>query len=126
MSSERAATEQLDADLRRACDAADALVAAAGELRSALDALSESVRAAIAEAVAVTEAAAAAAAAGPKADGDDGPDGGGEAPEGARLVALDMVLDGRPRAEVAERLREEFGLADSESLLDDVYGRVEG
>ena len=34
---------------------------------------------------------------------------------GARLVAYSMVLDGKPRDEVAQHLADELGLADSDS-----------
>jgi hypothetical protein len=47
-------------------------------------------------------------------------------PEGARLLALKMALDGRPREETAGYLRENFELDDPEALLDDVYARVGG
>ena len=43
------------------------------------------------------------------------------APEGARLLALKMALDGRPRDETAAYLRENFELDDPEALLDEVY-----
>jgi hypothetical protein len=46
-------------------------------------------------------------------------------PEGARLLALKMALDGRPRAETAAYLGENFELADPEALLDEVYARAE-
>ncbi len=42
----------------------------------------------------------------------------------ARIVAFSMVLDGKPRDEVAQHLAEEFGLTDSEALLDDLYARA--
>jgi hypothetical protein len=57
------------------------------------------------------------------------PDAGEEAPavpEGARLLALKMALDGRPREETAGYLRENFELADPEALLDEVYARAGG
>jgi DivIVA domain-containing protein len=44
--------------------------------------------------------------------------------EGARLVALNMALNGTPRAETARYLSENFELEDQESLLDDVYTQV--
>lgn len=47
-------------------------------------------------------------------------------PEGARLLALKMALDGRPRKETAGYLRENFELADPEALLDEVYARAGG
>lgn len=45
-------------------------------------------------------------------------------PEGARLLALKMALDGRPRDETAAYLRENFELDDPEGLLDEVYARA--
>jgi len=42
----------------------------------------------------------------------------------ARLVAYSMVLDGKPRDEVARRLADELGFADSDALLDDLYARA--
>ena len=47
------------------------------------------------------------------------------APEGARLLALKMALDGRPRAETAAYLSENFELAEPDALLDEVYARAE-
>ena len=46
------------------------------------------------------------------------------APEGARLLALKMALDGRPREETAGYLRENFELDDPDALLDEVYARA--
>ncbi len=46
-------------------------------------------------------------------------------PEGARLLALKMALDGRSREETAAYLRENFELADLDALLDEVYARAE-
>src|SRR3954452_19705046 len=45
------------------------------------------------------------------------------APEGARLVALNMALRGTPRDETARYLRENYDFEDSDGLLDDVYLR---
>jgi hypothetical protein len=44
----------------------------------------------------------------------------------ARIVAYSMVLDGRPRDEVARQLAEELGMTDSGALLDDLYARAAG
>jgi predicted RNA-binding Zn ribbon-like protein len=44
----------------------------------------------------------------------------------ARIVAYSMVLDGKPREEVAQHLAEELGLTDSDALLDDLYARAGG
>jgi hypothetical protein len=46
-------------------------------------------------------------------------------PEGARLLALKMALDGRSREQTAAYLRENFELADLDALLDEVYARAE-
>ncbi|HET9074235.1 MAG TPA: DivIVA domain-containing protein [Solirubrobacteraceae bacterium] len=46
--------------------------------------------------------------------------------EGARLVALNMALNGTPRAETDRYLAENFALADRGGLLDEVYASVEG
>jgi DivIVA domain-containing protein len=40
---------------------------------------------------------------------------------GARLVALNMALEGTPREETARFLAEHYELADVDALLDDVY-----
>jgi DivIVA domain-containing protein len=51
---------------------------------------------------------------------------GGGGPEGARLVALNMALNGTPREEAARYLADNFQLDDQDSILDDVYSRVGG
>jgi hypothetical protein len=43
---------------------------------------------------------------------------------GARLIALNMALAGKPREEAARYLAERFRLANVEALLDDVYARA--
>ena len=48
------------------------------------------------------------------------------APEGARVLALKMALDGTPRDETARYLRENFKLDDPEALLDEVYAKAGG
>jgi DivIVA domain-containing protein len=45
--------------------------------------------------------------------------------EGARLIALNMALNGTPREETARYLSENFHLADASGLLDEVYASVE-
>jgi DivIVA domain-containing protein len=52
----------------------------------------------------------------------DGPDDA----EGARLIALNMALNGTPREETAKYLSENFQLSDRDGLLDEVYASVEG
>jgi DivIVA domain-containing protein len=46
--------------------------------------------------------------------------------EGARLIALNMALNGTPREETERYLEENFELADPGNLLDEVYASVEG
>jgi DivIVA domain-containing protein len=55
-----------------------------------------------------------------------GENGGGEGDtEGARLVALNMALNGTSREETDRYLAENFDLADRSALLDEVYATVE-
>jgi DivIVA domain-containing protein len=49
---------------------------------------------------------------------------GGAGPEGARLVALNMALNGTPREEAARYLADNFQLEDQDAILDDVYSRI--
>ena len=44
--------------------------------------------------------------------------------EGARLIALNMALNGTPRDETAAYLSQNFELDDQDALLDEVYARV--
>jgi ABC-type transporter Mla subunit MlaD len=46
--------------------------------------------------------------------------------EGARVIALNMALNGSAREETAHYLSENFELDDPDALLDDVYSRVSG
>ena len=46
--------------------------------------------------------------------------------EGARLIALNMALNGTPREETDRYLAENFELDDRAALLDEVYSSVEG
>ena len=50
---------------------------------------------------------------------------GGDDHEGARLIALNMALNGTPREETARYLSENFSLSDAGGLLDEVYSSVE-
>jgi DivIVA domain-containing protein len=54
-------------------------------------------------------------------EADDGDD-----VEGARLIALNMALNGQSREETDRYLAENFDLADRQSLLDEVYESVGG
>lgn len=62
----------------------------------------------------------------PKRAAKPAPATGSAAPEGARLIALNMALGGTPREETARYLRENFDLDDEDGLLDDVYAKVGG
>lgn len=46
--------------------------------------------------------------------------------EGARLIALNMALNGQSREETDTYLRDNFDLGDRAALLDEVYATVEG
>ena len=52
--------------------------------------------------------------------------GPGDDTEGARLIALNMALNGTPRDETDRYLAENFELSDRVRLLDEVYASVEG
>jgi hypothetical protein len=55
-----------------------------------------------------------------------GADSADEDLEGARLIALNMALNGQPRAETDKYLADNFDLSDRAALLDEVYATVEG
>jgi hypothetical protein len=59
----------------------------------------------------------------PAADGAPAASDDGDV-EGARLVALNMALNGSPREETDAYLRDNFDLGDREGLLDEVYATV--
>ena len=46
--------------------------------------------------------------------------------DGARLVALNMALNGESRQDTERYLSEHFGLSESAQLLDEVYAAIEG
>jgi len=48
----------------------------------------------------------------------------GDGHEGARVIALNMALNGSPREETARYLAENFELENPDALLDEVYARV--
>lgn len=52
------------------------------------------------------------------------PIAGGDDSEGARLIALNMALNGTPRDETERYLADNFRLDDRDQLLDEVYARV--
>ena len=45
---------------------------------------------------------------------------------GARMVALNLVLDGVPRDEIEAHLQERYALEDQASLLDELYAKQGG
>jgi vacuolar-type H+-ATPase subunit H len=68
---------------------------------------------------------AAPAAAAPAGAAPGGPEDGGDI-EGARLIALNMALNGQSRDETDRYLAENFDLTDRQALLDEVYESVGG
>jgi hypothetical protein len=50
--------------------------------------------------------------------------GGGGDQAAARLVAMNMALDGASREDVEQRMADEFGLADADAMLDEVFERA--
>jgi hypothetical protein len=60
----------------------------------------------------------------PISEPDSPAKGAAPIPEGARLVALNMALSGKPRDETARYLRDNYDLADPDALLDDVYAKA--
>jgi hypothetical protein len=60
----------------------------------------------------------------PEPEPEPAPKPASSAPEGARLVALNMALRGTPRDETARYLREKYAFEDSDGLLDDVYAKA--
>jgi hypothetical protein len=98
----------------------DALMAALDTVRTTTGAPSTVPPRAEPEAGPATTTSPAGAADHPLADG-----GPGEDLEGARLIALNMALDGKPREETARYLEENFSLSDAGGLLDEVYASVE-
>jgi DivIVA domain-containing protein len=62
----------------------------------------------------------------PAAGYEPEPIDGSDDTEGARLIALNMALNGTPREETDRYLAENFRLADRGGLLDEVYASVEG
>jgi hypothetical protein len=66
--------------------------------------------------------------AGPSSEGP-GPspeDHGSRGEAAARLVAMNLALDGTPRAEVRARLADDYEVDDLDALLDEVYAKAAG
>ena len=139
---ERSAAEQVKAlveaaerEARDSREAVQRVAARADELSGRVDELAAGVAEAVAalkqEIEALRSAGEAAPAAEEETPADEAPASEAPAsepsavPEGARLLALKMALDGRPRDETAAYLGENFELADPEALLDEVYARAE-
>jgi DivIVA domain-containing protein len=78
------------------------------------------------EQVAVSETEAYEVPAEPEAVESAAAEGPSDDTEGARLIALNMALNGTPREETDRYLAENFELSDRSSLLDEVYASVEG
>ena len=58
-----------------------------------------------------------------EAEAEAEPAASGEGAEGARLIALNMALNGTPREETARYLEENFDLDNQDAILDEVYAR---
>jgi vacuolar-type H+-ATPase subunit H len=67
-----------------------------------------------------------AAASAPAPSADTTAPAGSDDEDGARLVALNMALNGKRRDEVEKHLSEHYELSDQASLLDEVFASVEG
>jgi DivIVA domain-containing protein len=65
-------------------------------------------------------------AAEPAAEGEAAGAGAVDDLEGARLIALNMALNGNSREDIDRYLDENFDLVDRDALLDEVYASVEG
>lgn len=52
--------------------------------------------------------------------------GGADEAESARLIALNMALNGEPRETTDQYLADNYDLADRQALLDEVYASVGG
>ncbi len=138
------AQRQTEVQLERIQAATDRLAARAAEIEGALDDLGERVRGTIAslredlrelrgsksEPVAAEPEPPPAGepipAAEPPPAVETAPAGTAEAGEGARVIALNMALNGSSREETGRYLAENFELDDPEALLDEVYARAGG
>ncbi len=60
-----------------------------------------------------------------KSEPQDAPAAGGDL-DGARLVALNMALNGESRTATERYLAENFDLPDRAKLIDEVYAAIEG
>lgn len=116
----RAGATRLAADLSALEENMGELYDAAAQASSGAPATAPAPPAPAAPAIAAASDAAAAAApssAQPAAGGDV---------DGARLIALNMALNGEPRTETDRYLAENFQLSDRGRLIDEVYAAIEG
>jgi ABC-type transporter Mla subunit MlaD len=149
------AAEEIEGQLAKAQAVAERLSARAEEIERSLEQLADRVRNALSalradleelravgegmasareEAAEATEATATPAPAAPAPEeAAPAPEAAAPAPkpapagqEGARVIALNMALNGSSREETAHYLSENFELEDPEALLDEVYARVSG
>ena len=138
------AAEEIDAQLARAQVVAERLSARAGEIERSMESLAESVRSelsalkadleelrAVGEGVGAVREETAQAAPEPEPEPEPEPTTveappvpSGDDHEGARVIALNMALNGSSREDTARYLSENFELEDPEALLDEVYSRV--
>jgi hypothetical protein len=121
----RTGANRLNADLSLLSGNMGELYGAAGSSREAgaiapraIEAAGEEVVVAAVAAQPVKPADADQGAVAAAAEGDD--------VEGARLIALNMALNGQSREETDKYLAENFDLSDRDALLDEVYATVEG
>jgi hypothetical protein len=119
--------ERADALERRLDELADGVKAAVAGLKEELGELREGTAAPAVDDETIAEAEAVAAREPELSGGDEEPEAGEpkpSAPEGARVLALKMALDGTPREETARYLQENFELDDPDTLLDEVYAKA--
>ena len=108
------------AHVKRAEDVAEEMAGRAAELQQQISLLIEQIAAlnagigsaALAEPEPLVE---------PEPEPEPAPAAATQAPEGARVIALNMALSGTPREETARYLGENYDLENQDALLDDVY-----
>jgi ABC-type transporter Mla subunit MlaD len=140
------AAEEIDGQLARAHAVAERLSTRADEIERSLQALAETVRQelsslkadleelrAVGEGIGAAREEAAAAPREARAPEKTAPEAEAPVPkavelpagqEGARVIALNMALNGSTREETARYLSENFELDEPEALLDEVYSRL--
>lgn len=135
------AAQEIEVQLERAQAVASRLSGRADEIERSLQALAGSVRdeisalkadleelRAVGEGIGETRSAPPPPRAAPEPEPAEEPVATptGEGAEGARVIALNMALNGSSREETARYLAENFEIQDPEALLDEVYARVGG